>query len=249
MRRVLLSVVFILSVSAVGSAQQFTYYFPQIAVGPGWMTTIFVSNAMAAGGGRATIILTKSDGTPFRSNWVDETGNNVTDRTNVIVVELASGESRRFISISDGSMAMGYATVVSNSSAILGTAVFTQFDGRLNVLAEAGVPMAIPLAKQALFVDTTNGLRTGLAVANPNNIAQQVRFELVSDTGQVVMSTTRELGPSEHMAVYLDQLFGGLPSMVGRLQFWSANPLTSVALRFSPGGASFTTLAPLAIGN
>ncbi len=249
MRRVLLSVVFIISVSAVGTAQQFTYYFPQIAIGPGWMTTIFLSNAMATGGGRATIILTKSDGTAFRSNWVDEMGNNVTEGTNVIVVELASGESRRLMSVSDGSMATGYATVVSNSSAILGAAVFTQFDAAWNVLGEAGVPMAIPLAKQALFVDTTNGLRTGLAVANPNNIALQVRFELVSDTGQVVMSTTRQIGPSEHMAVYLDQLFGGLPSIVGRLQFGSTNPLTSVALRFSPGGASFTTFAPLAIGN
>src|SRR5262249_27048718 len=76
-----------------------------------------------------------------------------------------------------------------------------------------------------------------------------VRFELVSNTGLVVMSTTREIGPSEHMAVYLEQLFGSLPPMVGRLQFGSTNPLTSVALRFSPGGASFTTLAPLAIGN
>jgi hypothetical protein len=249
MRRVLLSVVFILSVSAVSSAQQFTYYFPQIALGRGWMTTIFLSNAMATGGGRATIIFTRSDGTPFRSNWADEKGNNVTDGTNVIVVELASGESRRFMSFGDDSLATGYATVVSNSSAILGTAVFTQFDGAWNVLGEAGVPMAIPLAKQALFVDTTNGLRTGLAVANPNNIALQVRFELVSSTGQIVMSTSREIGPSEHMAVYLDQLFGGLPSMVGRLQFWSTSPLTSLALRFSPGGASFTTLAPLAIGN
>lgn len=249
MKRVLLTVVFMLTLSRVGSAQQFTYYFPQIAIGPGYVTTIFLSNATATGGGRATIIFTKSDGTPFRSNWVDEMGKNLTEGTNAIVVELASGESRKFVSVGDVPLTTGYATVISNSSAILGTAMFSQFDAGGNVLGEAAIPMAIPLSRQALFVDTTNGFRTGLAVANPNNIPQLVHFELVDDTGRLVTSASSEIGPSGHMAVYLDQLFPGLDSMVGRLQFWAMNPLTSVALRFSPSGLTFTTLAPLAIGN
>ena len=50
MKRVLLTVIFILLVSRLGSAQQFTYYFPQIAIGPGYITTIFLSNATATGG-------------------------------------------------------------------------------------------------------------------------------------------------------------------------------------------------------
>ena len=176
-------------------------------------------------------------------------GKNVTEGTNAIVVELASGESRRFVSVGDVPLTTGYATVISNSSAILGTAMFSQFDAGGNVLGEAAIPMAIPLSRQALFVDTTNGFRTGLAVANPNNIPLLVHFELVGDTGRLVTSTSLEIGPSGHIAVYLDQLFPGLESMVGRLQFWAMNPLTSVALRFSPSGLTFTTLAPLAIGN
>ena len=90
MRRVLFSIIFIISASAVGSAQGFTYYFPQIADGPTWQTTIFVSNAMASGSGAATITLTKSDGTPFMANWIDEMGNNVTSGGNVIAVTLAA---------------------------------------------------------------------------------------------------------------------------------------------------------------
>ncbi len=187
MRRILFGVICILSFSRVGSAQQFTYYFPQIAIGPGYITTIFLSNATATGGGRATIIFTKSDGTPFRSDWV---GKNVTEGTNAIVVELASGESRKFVSVGDVPLTTGYATVISNSSAILGTAMFSQFDAGGNVLGEAAIPMAIPLARQALFVDTTNGFRTGLAVANPNNIPLLVHFELVGDTGRLVTSTS-----------------------------------------------------------
>src|SRR5439155_20229704 len=104
-------------------------------------------------------------------------------------------------------------------------------------------------ARQDLLVVTRYGFRTGVAVANANYIPLLVHFELVGDTGRPVTSTSLEIGASGHIAVYLDQLFPGLESMVGRLQFWAMHPLTSVALRFSPSGLTFTTLAPLAIGN
>ena len=249
MRRVLLSVAFIVFVSAVGSAQQFTYYFPQIAVGGGWTTTIFVSNATAGATGTATIIFTKSDGTPFKSNWLDEKGNDLTKGGNAIAVQLASGESRKFTSVGDASLTTGFATVFANSSAVLSNAMFTQFDGNGNVIAEAGVPMAIPLLKQAVFVDTTNGIRTGVAIANPNVVSLPVQFQLLNDTGQVIASTTVQFGASQQMAFFLDQLFPNVPAMVGRLQFSATNPMTSVALRFNPPGIPFTTLSPLALAN
>ncbi len=249
MKRGLLTIVFILSASAVGSAQQITYYFPQLAIGEGWMTTIFVSNTMTKGTGAATIMFTKSDGTPLMSNWFDEMGNNVTKGGNAIAVQLTAGESRRFVSVGDIPLTTGFASVFANSSAVLANAMFTQFDGSGNMLAEAGVPMAIPLVKQALFVDTTNGFRTGLAVANPNDVSLQVHFDLLSDTGQVVTSVVRQLGASQQMALFLDELFPGVPAMVGRVQFWATNPVTSVALRFSAPGIPFTTLSPLAVAN
>jgi hypothetical protein len=249
MRRVFLSIVFILSASAVGSAQQFTYYFPQVVIGGGWMTTLFLSNTMATGTGTATIIFTKSDGTPFNAAWFDEMGNNVTKGSNGFTINLGSGESRKFVPVGDVPLTTGFATVYSNSSAVLGNAMFTEFDGAGNMLAEAGVPMAIPLVKQALFVDTTNGFRTGLAVANPNAVSLQVHFELLSDTGQVVTSIVRELGASQQVALFLDELFPNVPAMVGRVQFWATNPTTSVALRFNAPGTPFTTLSPLAVAN
>jgi len=249
MKRLLLSTVVIIACSVVGSAQSITYYFPQVAVGGGWMTTIFISNTMTSSTGAATIILTKSDGTPFKGNWLDEMGNNVTNNNNVIGVQLASGESRKFTSVGDIPLTTGFATVMTNSSAILGNAMFTQLDGSGNLLAEAGVPMAIPLMKQAIFVDTTNSFKTGVAVANPNTHSLQVHFDLLSDTGQVITSTVQNFGPEQQIAVFLDELFPGMPAMVGRVQFWANNPMTSVGLRFSPFGIPFTTLSPLAIAN
>jgi hypothetical protein len=249
MKRLLLSIVFIIASGAAGSAQSITYYFPQVAIGGGWMTTIFVSNTMTSSAGAATIILTKSDGTPFKANWFDEMGNNVTNNNNVIGVQLESGETRKFVSVGDIPLTTGFATIDANSSAILANAMFTQMDGSGNLLAEAGVPMAIPLIKQAIFVDTTNAFRTGVAVANPNTQSLQVHFDLLSDTGQLIASTVQKLGPTEQMAIFLDQLFPGMPSMVGRVQFWSTNPVTAVGLRFSRLGIPFTTLSPLAVAN
>src|SRR5438552_1246642 len=120
MKRLLLSTAFIIASSVVGSAQSITYYFPQVAVGGGWMTTIFITNTMTSGAGAATINFTKSDGTPFKANWLDEMGNNVTNGNNVISVLLSSGETRKFVSVGESPLVTGFATVTTNSSAILG---------------------------------------------------------------------------------------------------------------------------------
>src|SRR5207253_11203440 len=101
MKRLFLSLIFITAISTVGSAQSITYYFPQVAIGGGWMTTIFVSNTMTTGTGSASIILTKSDGTPFKATWLDEMGNNVTNGNNVIGVQLTAGETRKLTSVGD----------------------------------------------------------------------------------------------------------------------------------------------------
>src|SRR5215471_18893848 len=121
MKRLLLSIVFIIASGAAGSAQSITYYFPQVAIGGGWQTTIFVSNTMTTAGA-VTITLTKSDGTLFKANWFDEMGNDLTNNNNVIGVQLASGESRKFVSIGDIPLTTGFATITANSSAILANA-------------------------------------------------------------------------------------------------------------------------------
>ncbi len=250
MRRVLLTVVFMIAASSVCSAQgQFTYYFPQVAIGGGWTTTIFISNASAPGTtASGAITFTKSDGSPFNANWVDESGNLVGGGGNTIGFQLGSGESRKFRSIADIPLATGYARVTANAS-VLGSAMFTELDAAGNMRAEAGVPMAIPLGKQAVFVDTTGGFKTGVAIANPNAAALNIHFELMSNTGQMIRTAVRELPPGQHLAFFVHELFPDAPEMVGRLQFYCVNPMVSVALRFDPSFSVFTTMAPIAIAN
>ena len=246
MKRVLLSMVFIFGASALASAQSFTYYFPQLAIGAGWRTTLFLSNATGSPA-TATITTTGDDGGAFFNNWLDENGNNINGGSAQFTVNLNSGESRKFVSVDDHPLQSGYAMVSANAS-VLGTAMFSLLDGGGNIIAEAGVPMAIPLGKQAVFVDTTTGFRTGVAIANPNAGSLEVHFELLSDTGTLLTSTIQTLAPLAHIALFTDQLFPGQAPMVGRLQYWCMNPMVSVALRFSPS-AEFTTMPPIAVAN
>jgi hypothetical protein len=245
MKRSLSICVLILAGAAAASAQSLTYYFPQIAVGGGWTTTIFMSNATAAGGAKGRISFATSAAAPFNANWVDETGNNVSGGGNVIDFQLGPGESRKYVTVGDMPLTVGYAMVTANAS-VLGAAMYSLLDPAGNIVTEAGVPMAIPLGKQAVFVDTTAGFRTGVAIANPNNSLLHIHLQLVSAGGQVVSEVVRDLPPFQHFALFTDELFPGAPSMVGRLQFWCTNPMVAIALRMSPS-FQFTTIPPIAI--
>src|SRR2546429_9779590 len=99
MKRVLISFIFVLAASAAASAQSFTYYFPQIAIGGGWRTTIFVSNASAAGTATGSITFTKAHASPFAANWIDEMGNHGLRSGNTISVSLARRRSRKYTAV------------------------------------------------------------------------------------------------------------------------------------------------------
>jgi len=247
MKRVLIAMIFILAATAAASAQSFTYYFPQIVAGAGWRTTVFISNATSAGVASGSVTFTRSDSGPFLETWIDEVGNDVTGGGNVIAFQLAPGQSRKYTALGEVPLTVGYAMVTANAS-VLGTAMFTQLDGAGNILAEAGVPMGIPLGKQAVFVDTSNGFRTGVAIANPNSGPLEIHLELLDDNGQLLAGTIRNLDGFQQFALFTDELFPGIGPMVGRLQFWCFNPMVSVALRFSPS-IQFTTMPPIAIAN
>jgi hypothetical protein len=248
MKRIVFAVAFILAGRLVCSAQNF--YFPQVAVGVyeggSWKTTIFLSNGqkdVASG----TVTFTKSDGSPFGSTWVDDAGNPVSNG-NVIAFQLGPSESRKFVAVADIPLTTGFASVSSNSVAVLGSAVFSNLDAAGNLVAEAGVSMSIPLPRQAVFMDTSNGFNTGLAIANPNTLSPlHIHFEVMNEAGQMVTSTVRDLPPNQHFATFVTELFPGLGPMVGRLQFYCTNPIVSVGMRFDFTMTKFTTMPPLAI--
>jgi hypothetical protein len=250
MKRVFLALILVAVFGTFASAQQFTYYFPQVAAGtfPGgsWKTTIFISNAEAPGTtASGAITLTASDGSNWSLPWVDDVGRPI-GSGNTIAFTLGSGEVRKFVTVATAALNTGYATVTANA-AVLGTAMFSQLDGAGNTTGEAGVPAAIPLGRQAIFVDTTSGYHTGVAIANPNTNTLVVHYELVNTVGQIIMSNIQNLGPLQHISFFIDQMFPNAPAMVGRFQFYCTNPMASIGLRFNANMNLFTTIPPIAI--
>jgi hypothetical protein len=251
MKRVMFALCLMLAGSVICSAQQFTYYYPHLAAGAydggAWKTTIFITNSVNPGGGPAsgTITFTASDGTPFNVGFVDGAGQPV-GSGNMIPFQLAGGETRKFVTVADGPLLTGYATVTANAP-VLGTGMFTQYDWIGRMIGAAGIPAAIPLGRQAIFVDTMSDFKTGVAIANPNNAALHINFELVSAAGQIVSRASRDLPPGQHIAFFIHDLFPDAGEMVGRLQFFCTNPMASVGLRFDPAFGMFTTLPPIAI--
>ena len=247
MKRALCACLFVLAASSICSAQ-FTYYYPQVAsgtyAGGRWQTTIFITNS---GGvlSNGSITLTRDDGGPYFLNWVDDRGAPVASG-NEVGFQLGAGETRKFVSLADAELSTGYATVTANAP-VMGTALYTNFNSAGQILGEASVPAAIPLGRQALFVDTQNGFRTGLAIANPNNARLNITFELINTAGQKIGTAKRQVPPFQHMALFINELFPDAPPTVGRVQFWCVNPMTSVGLRFDIATGIFTTLPPVAI--
>jgi hypothetical protein len=150
------------------------------------------------------------------------------------------------VSDGGGALTTGFATITSNA-AVLGTSMFTQLNSAGQMLGEAGVPLSIPIGKQAIFVDTLGGFKTGVAIANPNAASLEIHLELLNQAGQMITSQVRTLGPYQHFSLFVNELFPSVEPMIGRLQFYCTNPMVAVGLRFDPSFALFTTLPPVAV--
>jgi len=116
-----------------------------------------------------------------------------------------------------------------------------------SLIAEAGVPAASLLGKQAVFVDTQFGFNTGVAIANPGASSASITLDLVGRDGQIVASTTQTLSAGQHVARFTTELFGPLAAMAGRLQISSSTPVAAMALRFDSKLEKFTTMFPFTV--
>jgi hypothetical protein len=236
-----------ITVSTVVCSAQSSFFFPQVADGGGWKTTIFVTNPAAANTNLAnvTITFTKSDGTTFNVAFVDSNG--IPAGTGSLGFQVAGGQTRKFVSTGvGGAVTVGFGAV-SSTQTITGTAVFSQFAGD-HLLSEAAVPSSQPLARQAIFVDTQNGYFTGLAYASPVGAAN-LSLQLMNTDGVQVLTTTRFLKASSQNAAFVHELFPGLPPLVGSLQIISDVPVPAMALRFSPDFSAFTTLPTISLAS
>jgi hypothetical protein len=191
--------------------------------------------------------MTQSSGGAMTAQFVDELGNGAA-RAGQISFQLAPGENHKYTSTAAEPLQIGWASVTANGSVTV-NAVFSHYSNGAEefLIAEGGVPPSLPMGKQAIFLDTQFKFNLGTAIANPNPSTENITLQILNNAGQVIASTSRSLGPKQQFAVFVTELFPGLPAMAGILEISAPDPLVSMALRFDPKMAIFTTLFPFAI--
>ena len=256
MKRVPLTLFWILTATAVCSAQT-TFYYPHVAngvLGPNiWKTTIFLTNPGASTTtASGTIAFTQDNataataGSPLNIRFTDEDG---AVSTGNITFSILGGQTKKYVSAGTGTYAGGFATVSTTTGTVGGTAIFSEFDLGNRLIAEAGVPAVNAVPRQAIFVDTVGGYNIGVAYANPGASAASVSLSLLNAAAVSVATTNQTLGPGNHAAAFTFQMFPTARQLAGSMQITSSTPLAAIALRFDPTFTVFTTLPPVTLAS
>ena len=204
-----------------------TYYFPHLAVGAGWQTTITYINYSSeevtcqteflSDHGSPLLVSFADRGTVVSRSDVLQPGGSVHQETNVgLSAPLAPGWAR--------------ATCYGPVKASL---LFRQHNSAGMPVAEGGVSAArIPATRFVTFAEQGEGKAgTAVAYANPSATAALVTFTARDAAGRVLAIVDRTLLPNGHDAQNMASLFG-LPSFSGSLEITSTAPIVSLSLNF-----------------
>jgi hypothetical protein len=232
----------------------------------GFATTELIFAQVADGGGyRTTILLTNPSGTATTATiaFCDNAGNPLIVMAGGVLsssftLPLPSAGSARLQTAGNPSdVSSGWARVTTSPAVdINGNAVFQYF--RSNVLySEASVTASIPTDSADFYADEDGGFNTGFAVANPTLAPAIGTLTLHSNAGNIVGTAAINLGPGQHLPVFLFQVFPNAPSgraqirltsgtlAITALRYHSSSifstvsvgqPSASITVLFSPGG-------------
>ena len=214
------------------------YYFPHLAVGEGWQTTITYINYSSeqvncrteflSDQGSPLMVSFAERGTVLR--WTDTLppGGSVHQETNVdLSAPLARGWARG-----------------TCSGPLKASLLFRWYNSEGMPVAEAGVNAArVPATRFVTFAEQGEGrLGTGVAYANPSDTAAVLTFTAKDADGEVLASVDETLLPNGHGAQNMAPLFG-LSSFSGSLEVASTAPIVSLSLNFEAAPV-FSSLPP-----
>ncbi|RPJ61439.1 MAG: hypothetical protein EHM23_06980 [Acidobacteria bacterium] len=219
---------------------QETSYLPQVADGQGQgqglvikTTFVFFNPSQEAVG--VQLFLTDYAGGPLALVIPDlGTGANFT-------FSLGPGGTRFFQSAGAGPLQVGGARVEA-TRAIGVSAVFTILNGSGGFLTEAGLGAVVPMQRFILPVDATEGVDTGLALLNVDQVETAISFRLHPESGASGPQAAFTLGASAQRAIFLSELFRQLGPFRGTLEVESSRPLAAVGVRQNLATFTSTTL-------
>ena len=214
-----------------------TYYFPHLAVGEGWQTTITYINYSPQEVSCRTDFLS-DDGGPLLVSFADR--GTVPSRTDV----LQPGESvheETNVALS-APLAPGWARAACTGP-VKASLLYRRFEGGVPT-GEAGVnATTVPATRFVTFAEQGEGqFGTGVAYANPSDTEALITFTAKDVDGETLASVDQNLLPNGHDAQNMAPLFG-LTSFTGSLEVTSTAPIVSLSLN-NEADPVFSSLPP-----
>ena len=215
-----------------------TYYFPHLAVGAGWQTTLTYINYSSEEVTCQTEFLS-DQGTPLLVSFSDR--GTVPSRTDVL---LPGGSVHQESNVElSAPLAPGWARAAC-SGPVKASLLYRQHNSEGVPIAEAGVNAAeVPATRFVTFAEQGEGKQgTGVAYANPSDTEAVVTFTAKDADGLTLASINKELSAGGHAAQNMAPLFG-LSSFTGSLEITSTEPIVSLSLH-AEAAPVFSSLPP-----
>ena len=215
-----------------------TYYFPHLAVGASWQTTITYINYSPEEVTCQTEFLS-DQGTPLMVSFADK--GTVPSRTDVL---LPGGSVHQETNVElNAPFAPGWARATC-SGPVKASLLFRLHNSEGVPIAEGGVnAAAVPATRFVTFAEQGEGKQgTGVAYANPSATEAVVTFTARDADGQMLASVDKNLSPNGHAAQNMAPLFA-LSSFTGSLEVTSTAPIVSLSIN-AEAAPVFSSLPP-----
>jgi len=194
------------------------YYFPQLAFGGGWQTTVTYVNYSPQSVTCQTTFYTDA-GAPL---LVPFGGTAVSTSTDV----LAPGTTLHQQTTGDSAAPAATGWAVTLCTAPIKASMLYRLYSQGVAQGEAGVnARSIPATEFVTFAET----QTGIAYANPSGVPASVTITVLSSAGLALGSKVVQLAPNAHAAANIGPLLG-LGSFTGSVQITSTVPIVTLSL-------------------
>jgi serine/threonine protein kinase len=222
-------------------------YFPQLAEGAGYSTIVGLLNTSGAIE-TGTLHLFADDGSPLAVRQLN--GSSASTFAYSIspggVYVLQTEASLRDVQTGWAELIPDGGTTTPAAAGIL------QFirDGIL--VTETGIPSVAPTTHARMFLDTSVGRNTGVAIGNPGNVPLNLSLQVYQMDGTTRAGMTNgpiTLEANGHAASFVDQLISGLPSgFRGVLDITAESPFAATTYRslMNERGEILLTALPVA---
>jgi hypothetical protein len=231
---------------------------PQVVDGPGWATKFDLTNVSTSSAGNIVgtmrLAFYHNNGTPWTLQTSVGTGSSFT-------LTIGARQTLRVETLSATQpVAGGYAIIYDEEAQnseysedfVLGISVFyVVLDGSKVVdTVTVSVPQPTALAKIPVEMNDTQGIYSGLAVANWAGASNVIKIDLYSSSGASSGSVSFTLSSGEQRAKFFDDstLFPSLKSFKGMAEITADGPIALLGLLQTRAGDNtprYSTLVPV----